>query len=188
VSRTIRQVEVLSLDRSHCLRTCFWYSSGSTRLLLRMPAAAFQLLGIRGRGCQTPCPFRISTGVVVPIDFSFPQTAKARGPATASSSSAPRPSASGQSPNPSILCGLCALCGESPSRGPPVPPSPTQRCFGCGYAALCLCGEFSSACTMAVCLSHCQVSQRCYSTLDRRKVAPHHGRALRDGWILLRCA
>ena len=77
MSRTIRQVEVMSLDGSHCLRTCFWYSSGSTRLLFKMPAAAFQLLGIRGRGCQTPCPFRISTGVVVPIDFSFPQTANA---------------------------------------------------------------------------------------------------------------
>ena len=74
----------MPLDRSHCLRTCFWYSSGSRRFLVRMPAAAFQLLGIRGRGCQTPCCLRISTGVVFPIASSFPQTAK-RGTRTAAS-------------------------------------------------------------------------------------------------------
>ena len=83
-SRTIRQEEVTPLDRSHCLRTCFWYSSGSTRFLARMPAAAFQLLGIRGRGCQTPCCLRVSTGVLFPIASSFPQTAR-RGTRTAAS-------------------------------------------------------------------------------------------------------
>ncbi len=83
VSRTIRQAEVMSMDRSHCLRTCFWYSSGSKRLLLRIPAAAFQLLGIRGRGCQTPRPFRISTGMVVPIAFSFPQFSPNSAPSAA---------------------------------------------------------------------------------------------------------
>ena len=98
----------MSLARSHCLRTCFWYSSGSTRLLLRMPAAAFQLLGIRSRGSQTPCPFRVSTGVVVPIDSSLPQTATPRGPATASNFGRTFPSAAHNYFVVGFLRALCA--------------------------------------------------------------------------------